>query len=60
MMSIMIYYAMYLIYLTINASLLKLGINWGFNHDIGWGSALTLSTLASSFILFHRIRVKPE
>jgi len=59
-MLIMIHYAMYLVYLTINAGLLKLGINWGFNYNIGWGAALTFSALASSFVLFHRIRVKPE
>ena len=54
------YYLIYAAYIALNALMLKLSISWGFNHQIGWKSALMFSLLASTFALFHKNRVKPE
>lgn len=54
------YFVIYAVYLAINALMLKLAINWGFAHQIGWKSALMFSFLTSTFALFHKNRAKSE
>jgi hypothetical protein len=54
------YFALYAVYLVFNALILKLAINWGFDHEIGWKSALLFSLLTSTFALFHKHRDKPQ
>jgi hypothetical protein len=54
------YFVIYAAYLVLNALMFKLAINWGFEHQIGWKSALMFSFLASTFALFHKNRAKPE
>jgi hypothetical protein len=54
------YFVIYAVYLAFNALMLKLSISWGFEHEIGWKSALMFSFLTSTFALFHKNRVKPE
>jgi len=42
--------------MTLNAFLLKTAIEWGWDHNIGWGSALIFSLISSSFVVLHKYR----
>ena len=46
----------YLIYMAINAWCIKTAINWGFDHNIGWGSALLFSFITSMYVVLHKYR----
>jgi hypothetical protein len=46
----------YLLYMTLNAFLLKSAISLGFDHNIGWGSAILFSLVSSMFVVVHRYR----
>lgn len=46
----------YLAYMVLNAFLFKTAVEWGWGNDIGWGSALILSLISSSFVVLHRYR----
>jgi hypothetical protein len=47
---------LYTLYMIFNALCIKLAIDWGFNHDIGWGSALLFSLVSSMFVVLHKYR----
>lgn len=49
-------FIIYLVYMTLNAFLFKTAVQWGWDHNIGWGASLILSLLSSSFIVLHRYR----
>jgi len=51
---LMVNLLVYLVYTALNGFLLKTAIDWGWNHDIGWGASLILSFLVSSFVVLHR------
>jgi hypothetical protein len=42
--------------MTLNAFLFKTAVEWGWDHDIGWGASLILSLLSSSFVVLHKYR----
>jgi hypothetical protein len=46
----------YVAYMVLNAFCIKLAIDWGFNHNIGWGSALLFSLISSMFVVLHKYR----
>lgn len=46
----------YTLYMIFNAWCIKLAIFWGFEHNIGWGSALLFSLVSSMFVILHKYR----
>jgi surface polysaccharide O-acyltransferase-like enzyme len=46
----------YILYMIFNALCIKLAIDWGFNQDIGWKSALLFSLVSSMFVVLHKYR----
>jgi hypothetical protein len=42
--------------MTTNAFLFKTAVQWGWDHNIGWGSALILSLVSSMFVVLHKYR----
>jgi hypothetical protein len=52
---------LYVVYMVLNAFLFKTAVEWGWGNDIGWGSALILSLISSSFVVLHKYRnVQPK
>jgi len=46
----------YIIYTFFNAWCIKTAINLGFDHDIGWKSALLISYISSMYVVLFKYR----
>jgi hypothetical protein len=49
-------FLLYMTYMFLNALCIKTAIDWGFDHNIGWGSALLFSLVSSMFVVLHKYR----
>jgi len=49
-------FILYLIYTFFNAWCIKTAINLGFDHNIGWKSALLFSFISSMYVILHKYR----
>lgn len=46
----------YIVYMFFNAWCIKTAIDWGFEHNIGWGSAIIFSFVTSMYVVLHKYR----